>query len=207
MDTTYREEHALADGERIVLRYIQPSDAPELRRQFLALSPETRYRRFFGPIEDLDPHMLDYLTRVDGVDHVAIVAGIESLDLKSETGIGVARFVRTKQDPKVAEYAVTVIDQMQGKGVGTLLTRAAAAAARARGVERFRCVVLKDNEAVVKALREIGAIEKESDEGAIVFDVPLAVAEQPSIIRRLLRIAASQVNVFLRRLLPPPAPP
>lgn len=203
MDPTYREEHTLADGERVVIRYIQPSDAPELRRQFLALSPETRYRRFFGAIEDLDAHTLDYLTNVDGVDHVAIVAVIESLDLKTERGVGVVRFVRTKEDPKVAEMAVTVVDDMQGKGVGTLLSHAAVKAARARGIDKFRCVVLKSNDVVVKALREVGAIEKSSELDTMVFDVPIATADQPSIVRRLLRLAAEEVNAFLRRLLPP----
>ncbi|HSQ63281.1 MAG TPA: GNAT family N-acetyltransferase [Polyangiaceae bacterium] len=203
MKESFREEHALPDGERVVLRYIQQSDAGELRRQFLALSPETRYRRFFGAIEDLDARTLEYLTNVDGVDHVAIVAVMESLDLKTERGIGVARFVRTKEDPKVAEMAVTVVDDMQGKGVGTLLSHAAVNAALARGIERFRCVVLADNEVVVKALREVGAVEKGSEAGTIVFDVPIAAVAQPSIVRRLLRLAAEQMNAFLRRLMPP----
>ena len=73
----FREEHTLADGTRIVLRHIQPGDKEELRRGFLALSPTSRYRRFFG-VAELDERALAYLTEVDGVDHVAIVATTES---------------------------------------------------------------------------------------------------------------------------------
>src|SRR5512135_754078 len=105
----FREEHVLQSGEKIVLRHIMPSDADELRRQFLALSPESRYRRFFGGINDLDAAALKYLTEVDQKDHVAIVAVIESLDMISERGVGVARFVRCKDEASVAEVAVTVV--------------------------------------------------------------------------------------------------
>ncbi len=201
----FREEHDLA-GVHVVLRHIQPSDAPEMRRAFLALSPETRYRRFFGAATDLDDAALAYLTNVDGKDHVAIVATTESLDLKTERGIGVARFVRSKKDPAVAEVAVTVVDDMQCIGLGTLLTKTLARAAHERGIERFRCEVLESNAIVVNALLEAGAHEVSREAGALVLDMPLEKTTE-NVVRRALRIAAVQMNVFLRRLLPPGAAP
>lgn len=201
----FREEHDI-DGCRVVLRHIQPSDAPEMRRAFLALSPETRYRRFFGAATDLDAAALAYLTNVDQKDHVAIVAVTESLDLKTERGLGVARFVRSKDDHAVAEVAVTVVDDMQCRGLGTLLTKALARAAHERGIERFRCEVLESNEIVVNALREAGAHEVSRSAGTIVLDMPLAHTTD-NVVRRALRIAAVQMNVFLRRLLPPSVAP
>jgi RimJ/RimL family protein N-acetyltransferase len=199
---TFREEHVLRDGQKVVLRFIQPSDAAEVRRGFHALSPETRYRRFFGAITELDDPMLDYLTNVDCKDHVAIVAMMESLDLKEERGVGVARFVRSKSDPHAAEAAVVVVDDMQQRGLGTLLMHALVRAACDRGIDRFRAEVLESNEVVVRALLDAGAIVVDRGDGAVVLDVPLARAP---IIRRALRVAAEQVNVFLRRLLPPGA--
>ncbi len=200
----FREEHVLPCGDKIVLRHIQPSDAAELRRQFLALSPESRYRRFFGGIADLDAAALKYLTEVDGKDHVALVAVIESLDLKDERGIGVARFVRCKDEPTVAEVAVTVVDDMQKKGVGTLLTKALAHAARERGIEKFRCEVLESNKLVVDALRDAGGVQIDRAAGAVVLDVPVK-DPYDNIVRRGLRIAAEHMPAFLRRLLPPVA--
>jgi len=197
----FREQYTLADGQKVVLRHIQPTDAPELRRAFRALSPETRYRRFFGAINDLDDAALAYLTHVDGKDHVALVATIESLDLKSERGIGVARFVRSPKDPHVAEAAVTVVDDMQYKGIGTRLTAALVRAARERGIERFRCEVLESNVVVVHALEEAGATVVDRGAGAIVLDVPLVSTSGG--VARALHIAAEHVNSFLRRLLPP----
>ena len=195
-----REAHVLADGRTIVLRPIEPSDKDELRRGFAALSPESRYRRFFGTTE-LDDRALKYLTEVDGKDHVAIVATTESLDLKSERGVGVARFIRSKKDHAAAEAAVTVVDDMQRLGIGTMLMRALARAARERGIERFRCEVLESNDTVLEALRAIGAKTVERGPGSVVLDVPIP-SDEDGLIRHALRIAAGEVEAFLRRLLP-----
>ncbi len=183
-----------------MLRHIQPTDKEELRRGFLALSPESRYRRFFGAV-DLDERALAYLTEVDGVDHVAIVATTESLDLKSERGIGVARFIRSKTDRAAAEAAVTVVDDMQLQGVGTLLTRALALAAHERGIERFRCEVLESNDAVVRALCDVGAKTVDRGAGTLVLDVPVP-RDGDGVIRRALRLGAEQWTAFLRRVAP-----
>jgi len=204
MDTgpDFREEHVLSDGQKVVLRHIQPSDAEELRRGFRALSPESRYRRFFTGVTDLDDAALAYLTNVDCKDHVAIVAMMESLDLKTERGIGVARFVRSSEDPTVAEAAVTVVDDMQRKGLGTLLTKTLARAAKERGVEKFRCEVLESNALVVKALLEAGGVVVEEANGTIVLDVPVHNPND-NAVRHAMRVMAEHVNAFLRRLAPP----
>ena len=191
----------LRDGTHVVLRHIRPSDAEELHRGFHALSPESRYRRFFGAVSDLDPATLHYLTDVDGVNHVAIVAVVESLDLKTERGIGVVRFVRIPDHPKAAELAVTVVDDMQNKGLGTLLTNVALRAARERGVTHFRGDVLAENTPMVSALRDVGATPTSRSDGVLTFDMHI---DQEGIdvlrmLRRPLAVAAQQVGALLRR--------
>src|SRR5689334_14196650 len=96
----------LRDGSHVRLRPIRPGDKDQLERGFDRLSPESRYRRFLCPMNELSDHMLEYLTDVDHHDHEAIVA----LDEESGEGIGVARYVRHLDRPEVAELAVTVMD-------------------------------------------------------------------------------------------------
>ena len=200
----------LRDGTRVVLRHIRPSDADELHRGFHALSPESRYRRFFGAVTDLDEATLRYLTDVDGVNHVAIIALVESLDLKTEHGVGVVRFVRIPEDPRAAELAVTVVDDMQNKGLGTLLTQVATRFARARGITHFRGDVLASNVPMVHALEEVGAKPTSASDGVLTFDMP--IDEEVAafrMLRRLLGVASQQVGVLLRRFTgvsqPPPS--
>ena len=113
----YEERRVLCDGKAITLRLVQPRDRDGLARQFRRMSPDSRYRRFFTGITELTPEMLDYLTAVDGYDHFALLAVTESLDLKAEEGVGIARFVRLRDEPDVAEAAVTVVDHYQGRGI------------------------------------------------------------------------------------------
>src|SRR5437879_50301 len=103
----FREVHTLRDGTSVTLRMIRPSDRGALRAAIARLSPESRYRRFFAQLGEPTEQMLDYLTHVDGKDHVAIVAERDSLDLKTVEPLGVARFIRLPGSPSVAEAAVT----------------------------------------------------------------------------------------------------
>jgi GNAT superfamily N-acetyltransferase len=200
-DRTFREEHQLRDGTRIVLRFIQPEDAAELRRCFAQLSPRSRYQRFLGGVHELTDQMVAYLTNVDGENHVAIVAACDSLDLKSEVGLGVARFIRLQDDPGVAEAAVTVVDDVQGKGIGHLLLAALAKLALARGVSVFRGEVLAENTRMRHLLGEVGATVREAEGHTLIFDVPLvepieAVEKEPSHpLRKLLRAAAESLGM------------
>ena len=148
---------ALQDGTRVVLRGLGPSDKDALRAAFAELSLETRYMRFFSVVTEPSEPVLRYLTSVDQEDHVAIVAVVESLDLKEEHGAGIARFVRVAGDPHVAEAAVTVTDAYQRKGLGTILLAELTRAALARGVRVFRGEVLASNEGMLQILESVGA--------------------------------------------------
>jgi L-amino acid N-acyltransferase YncA len=195
------EEHVLADGTRLILRHVRPEDAAELQRGFARLSPQSRYQRFLQPITMLSDEQLDYLTRVDGKDHVAIVA------LRDDgVGLGIARFIRLQADPAVAEAAITVIDEAQGKGIGRLLALTLARAAHERGVRRFRGRVLADNLAVRQLLDDVGAAVGARDEsGGLVFEVELTPtpftpgSRLDVVARQLLRFAARAGNELLGR--------
>jgi GNAT superfamily N-acetyltransferase len=198
----FREDHVLADGRKITLRTIQPDDGDALREAFARLSPTSRYRRFLVGMSELTDDMVRYLTHCDGENHVAVVATADSLDLKSDVGLGVARFIRSNEDPTVAEGAVTVIDEAQGKGIGRLLLRAIAEAARERGIRTLRAEVLASNEPMRRLLGEAGAVVRSDDGTTLIFDAPLEWHDRPldgeedrdrdHPLRRLLRaIAAS----------------
>jgi GNAT superfamily N-acetyltransferase len=214
--SAFREEHVLPDGGRVTLRFIQPEDADELRRCFGRLSPQSRHQRFLGGNPQMTDAMLEYLTRVDGDEHVAIVAVCDSLDLKSDVGLGVARFVRLDDRPDVAEAAITVLDEAQGRGIGRLLMRALARLAAERGVRTFRGEVLAANAGMRHLLDLVGARIVPAQDGGgsadgpaatLAFEVPVpappeALEQLPfHPLRRLLRAAAEE----LRKLPRPPA--
>jgi GNAT superfamily N-acetyltransferase len=203
----FNERHVLGDGTAVTLRIVQPSDRAEFARQFARMSPDSRYRRFFTGISELTPEMLDYLTVVDGHDHFAVLAASESLDLKEEEGVGVARFVRLAGEPDVAEAAVTVVDDWQGRGVGRILLATLVPAAQERGIRKFRGEVLASNEPMCKLLEAAGAVGRDTGDGTLLYDVPIEAQVEGSLANRILSTVATSMAGWLSRLYPGARPP
>ena len=155
------EPVTLADGARILIRPIEPTDAQLLKTDFDHLGAVSRYRRFLTPIDHLSDRQLAYLTQVDHIAHEALVA----FDAVTGEGLAVARYVRDPEDPSEAELAIAVADLWQGRGVGTALVEQLSARARSAGVECFRARMLIGNRGGRRLLERV-ADEIGEDQGA-----------------------------------------
>jgi RimJ/RimL family protein N-acetyltransferase len=156
-----RTTHHLPDGRPYVLRPIAPEDKPLLRWGIANASAETLHRRFLGPKPRLSAAELRYLTEVDMVDHVALVAVLRD---RSDELLGVGRWVRDRARPDQAEVAVLIGDAVQGMGVGTILGLALADAARERGIARLTATMLAGNAPAQALFRRIsGHLEAQPD--------------------------------------------
>jgi len=154
VDSRTPEVVSLADGTVLEVRPVRPEDKPHFVAGFARLSRESRYYRFLVNKNTLTESDLRYLTEVDGVDHVALVA-VRRHDDGREEGVGVARFVRLKDDARAAEVAITVPDPWQRRGVGTMLFHRLVAAARARGIRVLRSEVHERNTAIRHLLETV----------------------------------------------------
>ncbi|HYO53008.1 GNAT family N-acetyltransferase [Archangium sp.] len=186
----YRERLSLPDGTWAELRMVRPEDAALLRDGFERLSPRSRFQRFLSAKPRLSEEELHYLTRVDGERHVALGAVTWS-PAGREVGLGLARFFRLTDAPEVAEVAITVVDEAQGKGLGRILMDKLVEAARERGVERFEFRVLAGNLPMYKLVQMLAPCEPEQDDDAVCFSVPLAAPTRGGYeLRSVLALAA-----------------
>ena len=146
----------LADGERLTLRHIAPTDAAKEQAFVHGLSPESSYLRFHGTIKDLSKKDLKKFTEPDSRNAVALIV------LRSgETGeeeIGVARYV-IDPDGANCEFAIVVADTWQKRGIGTRLMNALIKHLQASGVKRISGSVLKRNSAMLKFVKQLGFTE------------------------------------------------
>ncbi|HEV1996546.1 MAG TPA: GNAT family N-acetyltransferase [Candidatus Dormibacteraeota bacterium] len=189
---TDRLETVLLDGTRVRFRQIRPDDKQWLERGMAQMSPESRYRRFFSPLDHLTAEQLTYFTEVDQVEHVAWVATLP--DEPGDPAIAVARFVRLPADHESAEAAVTVIDPYQGRGIGRALLMVLSEAAINLGVKRFSMFVLGQNENMLSLLRDAGAVQDSVHDGVYEMHValPATTAEiDTSAAPKVLKVAAS----------------
>ena len=70
--------------------------------------------------------------------------------------VGVGRFVRNNDQPDHSELALTVIDELQGKGIGKVLLYRLIDCARKLGVRHLDATSLAQNTRVSNMLRKTG---------------------------------------------------
>ena len=137
----------LRNGTHVVIRPIHKQDV-ELERRFIeGLSPRSRHFRFLEAMRSPSEALLRQLTAIDPSTDAAYVALIAVGAEKRE--IGVARF-SAQPDGKDCEFAITVSDEWQHKGLGTLMMQHLIAVARARGIESMYSSDASDNDLMRK---------------------------------------------------------
>ena len=159
----------LRDGSAVLIRPVRRADAPLLADGFARLSARSRRLRFLSPKRDLSAAELGYFTDVDHHDHEALGA----LNHTDGRGVGIARYVRDTDDPEAAEIAVTVIDDWQGRGLGTELVAQLSERARSEGIRRFTALVAADNPAMARLLRSVRADLVRREHGALQYEIML----------------------------------
>ena len=161
----------LRDGTRILIRPLQLEDRADLVRGFEKLSMGSRRFRFLVPIRKLSEYQLRSLIEVDNLNHVAV--GVKDIGRRGKPGIAVARFVRLEAESHIAEFAITVIDEYQNRGLGTLLLEILMKTAHTRGIEVIRGFLLDDNVAIIRLLERFGATIKRESGNVLQADLPV----------------------------------
>ena len=149
----YSVTEALRDGTRILIRAIRPEDKPLLLKHFHSLSERSIYYRFFGHKRTLEQVDLRGLTELDFVNHVGLAATIGTEG--GERFIGVGRYLRSV-DAVAAEVAFAVLDEFQGRGIGTLLLHHLAQIAQRQGIKKFAAFVMGDNHQMLEVFANSG---------------------------------------------------
>jgi len=166
----------LGVGHSITVRPIRPEDI-DLETDFARkLSKETRYNRFLGGGVRLTPEMLEKFTRIDFSRDMALMATatIEG----AETAIGVARYVRLADDV-TCEFAITIADAWQGRGIGRKLLAMLVDAARGHGMRRIIGDVLATNTPILRLAHSQGFRIERHPEGAELRRVVLELVVDP----------------------------
>jgi acetyltransferase len=135
----------------MLLRPIRPEDGPALEHMFEQLSPEDVRLRFFTPMRELPPGLLARLTQIDYDREMAFVL----IDRGNGEFVGVSR-ISTDPDNIRAEFAISVLSHLKGRGLGRLLMERVIDHARARGTREIAGDVLNENTRMLALCRELG---------------------------------------------------
>ena len=142
--------YTLPSGSRVLVRPIAADDKDKLARGLRQLSEASIRKRFLAAKPRFTRAELRYLTEVDGVNHIALVAVLED---DPDQLVAVARSVRLPDREATAEMAIVVGDPWQNQGLGRAMATALADAALAVGIRRFAATMLGDNEPARRLMR------------------------------------------------------
>jgi len=157
----------LRDGSTLRLRAPAAEDADALLEFFANLSEHSRYLRFHG-FPALGPKVVEPVLAPDWEERGALLG---SLDGRI---VAVANWVRLR-DPRAAEIAFAVGDDVQRRGIGTRLLEQLANRAAGAGIEELVAEVLHENDTMLRVLRNAGFAVTRAGEGG-ELEIRLAIA-------------------------------
>lgn len=146
----------LTGEDGVTIRTCRVSDRAALVRFLTELSPESRYRRFFSTLVDLEEqaHLLTS-QRTLGVVAVKrdrrVVGHAHLSDLDS-----------------VPELAIAVADTYQGRGLGRGLLHELGRSAAAKGIDAYHARFLATNQPMLKLLRSLGCALTDAEDTPVV---------------------------------------
>jgi len=136
---------------KLLLRPVRPEDETAFLRLFDRLSPEDIRLRFFAPLRELPRAQLARLTQIDYDREMAFVLEGPAPDCD------ILSVVRIAADPdnQRAEFAVTVRNDLKGRGIGTLMLRRMLVYARDRGISEVFGDILSENSMMLALCRDL----------------------------------------------------
>ena len=140
----------LRDGSTVRIRPATAADEHLVQDYFVGLSDESRRLRFWAQSVDVT-EAARRTVDVDGVDHLTLIA---TLGAEGQM-IGGAQFIRVDTTAR-AEVALSVTDEFQGHGLGSILVGMLAQAATAQGIGTFVAEVLPENHRMIGVFRDSG---------------------------------------------------
>lgn len=126
------------------------------------MSGRSRWLRFASAVKELSDTQLDYLTDLDGKNRVAWCAATNTGNHPG--GIGLARYIRLGDEPDVAEFAVSVVDEFQDQGVGYTLLKSLCESAKSNGIHTLRGYVLPQNKRMLRLAKHLRAAIHQADD-------------------------------------------
>ncbi len=184
----------LRDGSTVRIRPARSSDLTRVEDYLIGMSPETRRLRFWSQAIDVRG-VAAKVVDVDYADHLTLLVlhgGDEG------AMVGGAQYVRIEGGR--AEVSVSVTDDWQGRGIGSILIGQLAQAAAAHDITTFVAEVLPENHAMVNVFRASGfTVSIRATPGSLDVEFPISLTEDAiaHFERRDTAAAVAAMKTFL----------
>jgi len=163
----------LRDGSTVRIRPARPSDETSVEDYLIGLSPETRRLRFWSQAIDVRA-LARKIVDIDFADRLTLLV-LQGGD--EGRMIGGSQYIRAEGGR--AEVSISVTDEFQGRGIGSILLGQLAQAAADHGITTFVADVLPENHAMIKVFRSSGfQVSIRATPGAIEVEFPIGLTDE-----------------------------
>jgi GNAT superfamily N-acetyltransferase len=157
--------HQAGDGLRVRLRLCRPSDGRRVRTFLDHLSPETRHRRFLVATPQVGDNHVRHFTFYDPRERLVVAATHPEGRAEAIVGLADCALLETG----LAELALVVADDAQGRGVGKLLSEVIAGLARQQGATHLKAELLDNNLPMRRLMERLGPTTRSVEDGVAVL--------------------------------------
>ncbi|MBO4576113.1 MAG: bifunctional acetate--CoA ligase family protein/GNAT family N-acetyltransferase [Neisseriaceae bacterium] len=173
----FEQSMVLKDGMPVRIRPVRALDSERVQNFVRGLSEQSRRTRFMSNIKELSEEVLVNFTRLDYDRDMALLMINQNHDI-----LGIARYA-ADPDLSACEFAVTVSDAYQGRGIATILMNSLFYVARCQGFKTMYGEVLANNTNMLAMSAKLGFIQHD-DENAddeIVIIVKSLVEQEEKV--------------------------
>lgn len=176
------------DGTFVRIRAIRPDDSGRVAEIFTQLSSESIRARWRGLQSDLTAGGIVEEIEVDPDIHVSLLATVWIEGEEQVVGLA-SYFVDRWSEPRRAEVAFIVLDEWQGRGIGSLLFAHLARFALRHGIDVFYALVSASNGRMIRIFERSGfsgEVEYDGADAWVTLDLTGMGIVTPPAVRALL---------------------
>ena len=146
------EEIIERDGEQITIRPSKPVDERRIQEHYYSLNKEDVRLRFFHDKHSFDRSDVETLSQIDYIKDLTLVAVVGEFGFSRVVGVGEYLLLI---DSNMAEVAFSISADYQGKGLGKILLRKLARAARENGISGLVAYTWPKNKAMINLFKTL----------------------------------------------------
>jgi acyl-CoA synthetase (NDP forming)/GNAT superfamily N-acetyltransferase len=167
----------LADGTTVEIRTARPGDFDAVRDMHTKMSPDNFYLRFFSMSPLAAEQEARRICREPSPDHAALLTVLDG------EVVGCGSYERAGTGSTSAEVALAVADDVQNRGVGTLLLEHLISLARGRGFRAFAAETMAENALILRVITDAGLpTHRALADGVYDFTFPLPADESDAAL-------------------------
>ncbi len=146
------ESSMVIRGEKVTIRPAKPVDERRIQEHFYSMEKDDVKTRFFHAKKRFVRDEMEEMSQIDYIKHLTVVAIVGEFGFGRVVGVGEYFLV---ESDNMAEVAFSVSSDWQGRGLGTILMRKLAHAARENGISGLNAFVMPGNNSMINLFRTL----------------------------------------------------